>query len=256
MAGFRLSAHLKVKPSANGSVSVDPEYSCLRHAFEFHGGSAPAGNPGAPGPDVAVSIAMLSSPFYENLVVAAVQVGAAPPFYVMADGDYVPPADWLMVSSIGGVGGRGVAGRNGADGVDGEPGCPGSPGGAGGAGGNGGPGGVGGAGGRLSVVAPEDEPFLAGLVDVRSLPGPGGEGGKPGTGGDGGKGGDARDPSDRRCRPGTDGAAGADGKPGNDGPPGPPSGQSQTSVTPLESVFGPRIPLALRELLDYKLGTN
>ena len=115
--GFRLSAHLKVKPSANGFVSVDPEYSCMRHVFEFRGASGPRGRPGAPGPDVTVRIAMLSSPFYENLVVSAVQVGAAPPFYVMANGDYVPPADWLKVASIGGTGGRGAAGRNGADGA-------------------------------------------------------------------------------------------------------------------------------------------
>src|SRR6266700_3140559 len=66
-------------------------------------------------PGVTVRLAILRSPFYDKLFVAGVQVGLAPPFYVLQDASVVPPADWLVIESRGGRGGSGVAGTRGAD---------------------------------------------------------------------------------------------------------------------------------------------
>jgi hypothetical protein len=252
--GFRLSAFLRQKPSLNTFTTVTPYYDCLRHAFSFRGRHAGQGTQGETGPDVTVRIGIVSSPFYERLLVAGIEVGAAPPRYVFADPDYIPPADWLLIASQGGNGGAGVPGSDGGEGTDGEPGCPGSAGGPGGAGGNGGPGGAGGRGGRLTVIAPEQEPFLAGLVDGQSVPGEGGKGGEGGAGGAGGVGGEAQQIANRRCRPG---ANGADGRPGANGPDGPDGGygpRPETVLLPLNQVFGPRAPFPIVELLAQGSG--
>lgn len=155
--GFRLSAFLRDKPSVNTFEVVEPDYSCVPHVFAFEGKPGGAdGRAGGPGPDVVVRIDIVRSPFYDRLLVAEIAVDAAPPFYVLADADLIPPADWVVIESRGGAGGRGADGSNGQRGAPGDPGCPGGRGGAGGAGGNGGPGGPGGQGGgvtdRKSVV--------------------------------------------------------------------------------------------------------
>ena len=252
--GFRLSAFLRQKPSLNTFATIAPFYDCLRHAFSFRGRHGGQGAAGETGPDITVRVGILSSPFYDRLLVAGIEVGPAPPQYVFSDPDLIPPADWLIVASRGGNGGAGVPGSDGAPGTDGEAGCPGSAGGQGGAGGNGGPGGPGGRGSRITVIAPEDEPFLAGLVDVRSVPGEGGEGGEGGAGGPGGTGGEAQGGSERRCRAGADGA---DGQPGANGPDGPDGGygpRAETVLLPLAQVFGPRAPFPIAELLARSSG--
>jgi hypothetical protein len=253
MTGFRLSAFLRAKPSINAFKVVPPEYSCLRNAFSFVGPPGNAGQPGGDGPDITVRIGILRSPFYERLIVAAIEVGAAPPFFVLAPAEAVPPADWLLLESRGGRGGRGQDGSPGAPGADGSPGCPGSPGAAGGAGGHGGAGAPGGRGGRITIIGPEEEPFLVGLVDGRSIGGPGGPGGRGGKGGAGGKGGEARpvEPN-RRCERGSDGPNGPDGRPGPDGPPGAPGPAPQIVTVPLRQVFATaRMPRQIAELLEY-----
>ncbi len=168
MHGFRLNAFLRAKPAANGQVVVEPEYSCMPNEFSFEGERGRAGQSGGSGPDVTIRVGVLRSPFYERLLVVGLDVGAARLPYVFADPERIPLADWLRIESRGGRGGRGVRGRDGTAGSDGQAGCPGSPGGAGGAGGNGGPGGAGGRGGRTTVVVPEDEPLLAGLIEAGS----------------------------------------------------------------------------------------
>ncbi|GBD32756.1 hypothetical protein HRbin33_01730 [bacterium HR33] len=253
MTGFRLSVFLRAKPSINAFKVVAPEYSCLRNAFVFVGPPGDPGQPGGDGPDITVRIGVLGSPFYERLVVAAIEVGSAPPFFVLAPADEVPRADWLVVESRGGRGGRGQDGSPGTAGANGSPGCPGSAGAPGGAGGNGGAGAPGGRGGRITIIGPEEEPFLAGLVDGRSIGGPGGPGGRGGKGGPGGKGGEARaaDPN-RRCEAGSDGPNGPDGRPGPDGPPGSPGPAPQIITVPLRQVFAsPRMPPPIAELLEY-----
>lgn len=252
MTGFRLTATLKVRTSLSASETVAPDYSCGRHDYTFFGRTGPRGGAGENGPDLTVRLGVVSSPWYDRLLVAGIEVGLAPPFYLVADADRVPPADWLRIATRGGRGGKGVDGSDGQKGADGEAGCPGSPGGAGGAGGNGGPGGRGGRGGRVVIYAPDADPFLAGLVDAESVPGPGGGGGAGGAGGPGGKGGEATTTTSRRCQPGADGSAGPQGSDGSDGPPGMSSAPSEIVTLPLGDVFGPRAPGDLYELIDYR----
>jgi hypothetical protein len=253
MHGFRLSAFFKAKPAVNAFATLDPSYHCQPHAFSFVGASGDRGMPGQDGPDVTVRLRVLRSPFYDRLVVAQVEVGQAPPFVVFADGETVPPADWLILETRGGRGGRGMDGASGGPGAAGAAGCPGAPGGPGGRGGTGSAGAPGGRGGRVTVIGPEDEPFLVGLVEGRSVGGQGGAGGRGGKGGPGGKGGEARsnDPN-RRCQAGTDGAAGADGAAGPEGSGGIPGPRSQTILVPARDVFpSAGMPPSLAALLDY-----
>jgi hypothetical protein len=256
MEGFRLSVFLKAKPAVNAAAVVAPEYSCLPRVLSFAGPSGGPQQPGADGPDITVRLGLLRSPFYPRLVVASVEVGEAPPFFVMADADQIPPADWLLVESRGGRGGRGSDGAPGQAGADGAPGCPGAAGAPGGPGGSGGPGAAGGRGGRITVIGPAEEPFLVGLVDGRSAGGEGGPGGRGGKGGAGGKGGVARAPEgapERRCEPGRDGPRGADGAAGPAGPAGSPGPRPQTMTVPGREVFGPvaRYRPELAALLQY-----
>src|SRR6185503_19546070 len=168
MNGFRLTAFMRDNPSVQGFATVEPEYSCMPHAFSFEGEPGQPGGTGANGPDVTVRLRYLRSPFYQRLLVASVEVGLAPPIYVFSEADRIPPADWIIIETRGGRGGRGAAGTAGQNGANGAPGCPGGAGGAGGPGGPGGNGGSGGRGGRVTVIVPSSEPLLAGLVDGRS----------------------------------------------------------------------------------------
>jgi hypothetical protein len=248
MEGFRLTAELKADRSISVTRVVTPDYSCLPHTFRFDGRGGRRGEPGYPGPDVLVRLDILSSPFFERLLVVSVEVGSAPPFYLFQDADLAPPSDWLVVESRGGRGGRGLDGQAGATGADGEEGCPGGNGGAGGAGSNGGPGAPGGSGGHVTVMAPNELPYLAGLVDAYATGGPGGRGGKPGPGGSGGEGGAA---TGRRCEAGNDGAKGPDGNPGPDGAEGAPGSRARVITVAAQDLFPRPVPPRLQELLDY-----
>src|SRR5438105_6769323 len=100
----------------------------MPHTFVFSGDAGGPGETGEPGPDVTVRLAVLRSPFYDKLFVAGIQVGLAPPFYVLADASVVPPADWLLIETRGGRGGAGVPGVAATDGAAGAAGCPAQPG--------------------------------------------------------------------------------------------------------------------------------
>jgi hypothetical protein len=249
--GFRLTATLRAKPSVTSTVVVPPDYSCMAHSFAFSGEPGGPGQAGGNGPDVTVRLAILRSPFYDRLFVSGIQVGLAPPFYVLQDATAVAPADWLVVESRGGKGGAGVAGSAGSDGAAGATGCPAQPGGPGGNGGNGGPGGSGGRGGRINVIVPADNPFLAGIVTAHGPGGAGGAGGPGGPGGKGGKGGKgSMDPSNRRCADAADGAPGQAGNAGTTGSQGAPGPNSIVVTAPGREIFGVQVPPELGALLE------
>jgi hypothetical protein len=249
--GFRLTATMRARPDLSVTEVVTPEYSCLPSRFRFQGRAGGRGGPGGAGPDVVVRLDLLASPFYERLLVVGIEVGGAPPFYLLADADAVPAADWLVIESVGGPGGRGPDGAQGVRGSPGAPGCPGGPGGAGGAGEHGGQGGSGGSGGPITVIVPSGQRYLAGLVNGVSPGGPGGAGGRAGPGGEGGPGGKASPETDRRCAEGPAGPrgpSGRSGQPGAVGSSGPPA-----RVIPVSDgdVFGHRLPHGLAALVDY-----
>ncbi len=248
--GFRLTAILREKPSVQRTVVIAPDYSCMAHAFTFSGDNGKESQAGGNGPDVTVRLGMARSPFYEKLLITSIQVGTAIPFYALYDARAIPPADWLAIESRGGRGGAGIPGAKGRDGVVGASGCPAQAGGPGGDGGDGAPGARGGRGGRITVIVPDDQPFLAGLVDARSIGGaggPGGEGGKPGLGGKGGQG---LGSESRRCADGQDGLAGRKGRSGPDGSGGW-RGQGREIVTvPARDVFGSELPSDLAQLFE------
>src|ERR1041385_2015993 len=102
ISGFHLTAALKAKPTVRNTVVIPPDYSCLPHAFSFVGDAGGAAQAGSNGPDVVVRLAVLRSPFYDRLLVAAIEVGQASPFYVLADATEIPPSDWLVIEARGG----------------------------------------------------------------------------------------------------------------------------------------------------------
>ena len=230
MHGYRLTAFMREYPSVQGFTTIEPDYSCMPHAFSFEGEPGPVGASGANGPDVTVRLRYLKSPYYPKLLAAAIEVGSAPPFYVFADANQIPPADWLIVESRG-------------------------AGGAGGPGGPGGPGGGGGRGGRVTVIVPADQPLLAGLVDARSPGGVGGAGGAGGAGGSGGKGGVIQGSPGQQCQAGAAGADGPKGQAGGEGPVGIPGPRAQILPVSRAEVFGARVSPPLAELVAYTEGS-
>jgi hypothetical protein len=257
--GFRIDAALVAKPSVTASARLDPDYGCEPREYSFRGptGSRPSGRDsegrpggaGGDGPDVTVRLGVVRSPFVDKLLVAAIEVGAAPPEYYVADASLITPRDWLVVETQGGRGGRGADGAKGTPGIAGTQGCPGGPGGPGGNGQNGGSGGYGGRGGRITIITAAEDPFLAGIVDARNPGGQGGEGGKGGIGGPGGAGGAAIRPE---CAAGAAGPAGRDGSVGQEGRRGLEGPRPQVITVPLREVFGQRIPPELAELLNQR----
>lgn len=251
--GFRLTARLRARPTVTSTVLLPPDYGCMSHVFWFSGVSQLLGGVrGGDGPDVAVRLALLRSPFYESLYVAGIQVSGGPPSYVLGDASRVPPTGWLLVESDGGSGGSGQAGLDGSDGTPGVAGCPGGAGGQGSNGGDGGAGGDGGSGGQITVVVPVDQPGLAGLVDRRSSGGSGGRGGAGGRGGRGGMGGAGLfDANNRPCSSGADGSSGRDGLSGHDGTMGAP-GSTRVTTARLPELFGAHVPQGLAVLLEQR----
>jgi hypothetical protein len=101
----------------------------------------------------------------------------------------------------------------------------------------------------VTIIAPQEEPFLAGIVDVQNPGGEGGPGGAAGNGGEGGAGGAAERPNDPQCRPGVKGPTGEKGAPGPAGPAARDGPRAQVITVPARDVFGNRVPPQLAELL-------
>ena len=248
LRGFRLRASLRDKTAIADNVTIAPAYDCLRHSFTFTGETR------EDGPDVVVRWGIVRSPFVNRLLVAQIEVAQAPPQFVLADAAVVPPSDWLILTSAGGRGARGQAGHEGTRGANGATGCPGQNGLAGGFGGDGYRGGNGGRGGRFTIMAPSEEPFLAGLVAAQSPGWAAGPGGRGGPGGAGGQGGVGLVQNGVQCAAGQVGAAGLVGREGPPGEAGEPGGRPQILTLPQRDVFGTRAPAELLELLDYSRG--
>ncbi|HEX9280625.1 MAG TPA: hypothetical protein VF890_08265 [Gemmatimonadales bacterium] len=100
------------------------------------------------------------------------------------------------------------------------------------------------------IIAPSEEPFLAGLVDARTPGGKGGDGGAGGKAGAGGGAGPAEVRQGETCRAGQAGPSGRSGGQGTAGTRGTPGPRPQTITVPGRQVFGDNIPAALAELLD------
>ena len=245
VTGFQVTASLKAKPSLTTTTVLTPDYTCMPHAFGFGGAG-----PGAGGPQVTVRLGILRSPFYDRLLVAGVEVEDALPFFVFADANAVPPSDWLVIEARGSRGARGTDGQPGTRGTAGAAGCPGGTGGPGGNGGNGGSGGYGGRGGQITIIAPAEEPFLAGLVDAQTPGGEAGPGGAGGRGGAGGGGGESTNPSNSSCTAGASGRAGQTGLRGLDGRDGQPGTRPQILTVPGRGVWGTNPPPALLDLIN------
>jgi hypothetical protein len=246
--GFTLSASLRAKPDVRATATVAPSYACTPHAFAFEGppggrGDGPAGD----GPDLTVRLALGHSRFYPRLLVAAIEITGAPPRYYLYDATTVAPTDWLIVESRGG---RGATGSRGNEGAAGRQGPPCAAGERGGNGRRGGPGGEGGRGGRITIIAPVEEPFMAGLVDGRTPGGPGGNPGRGGPGGQGGAGGSSETREGRTCGSGPRGPAGQPGPDGTAGRAGPDGPRPTVLTVPARDVFGPNAPAALLALLQ------
>ena len=252
--GFRLRVAFRFKPSVVETKVIPPSYDCGPRAFRFQGRTGEEAGAGADGPDVTVRLGIVRSPFYDSLIVAGIEAGDAPPFYVFGDAATMPPADWLLIETRGGRGGRGQKGTPGAKGGKGQPGCPSGDGGQGGNGGRGGQGGPGGRGGRVTIIVPRELPFVAGLVDAETTGGEGGPGGPGGDPGGGGDPGDVRQQGNEPCTEGKQGPSGARGEPGPDGRDGREGPRSQVITLPMREVFGPYLPAPLAELVFEGMG--
>jgi len=251
--GFRLRAILKAKPSLRDSVRLSPDYSCMPHDFHFVGVSGARGAAGADGPAISVRVGIVRSPFYSKLLVSMITVQNDAPVFLFADASTIPPANWLTLDSKGGPGSPGRPGDAGSTGVAGQDACPGGAGGNGGNGGAGGGGAPGGRGGQITVMAPSENPYLAGIVAARAPGGQGGPGGKGGVGGKGGAGGKGQtDARGNKCTDGPNGNAGVDGQPGRDGQDGGWGPQPQIITVPLKDLFGPGAPPELIALMSTR----
>ena len=240
MTGYRLNALLSHKPSVYAQHVVEPDYSCVGHIYAY------AGPQGGRGPEVVVRLDVLSSPFYERLIVAEI-AGEDAPFHVLADANLVPQANWLVIQSRGGRGTAGARGSAGGRGAAGQPGCPGGDGGPGGRGGGGGRGGRGGRGGEITIIVPNERPDLARLVEPHVPGGPGGSGGPGGRGGSGGAGGSA---NEEGCGRGSPGPSGPSGLPGPGGRRGEVGSVEVLGASP-DRVFRSDAPAGLRALIEY-----
>jgi hypothetical protein len=245
--GYRLNALLMHKPTVHAQLVVDPDYSCLPHAFEFQG------EQGQDGPRVTVRVDILSSPFFERLFLAEILPSGSDPLYVLADADRLPRTGWLTIESKGGTGVQGRPGRRGRPGRSGSPGCPGGRGESGGMGGPGGRGGPGGSGGEIFLMVPTGETGLAWLVQARS---PGGVGGPGGLGGAGGRGGSGGSASGEGCSSGSSGSDGLQGGTGRRGVMGSDGPALQIIEFPRERVFRQNGPAALWVLIEQARTTG
>ena len=199
VTGFRLSAALSADPEIHADTVVVPTYQCLRTAI-----SLPISDRYRQA-KAHVRVGVFATPFYDSIVVAAVEPEGDAPFVIVLGPDRIRGGA-LQISAEGKSGKPGRAGSAGTDGgpcEDGEAGTDGDDGEAGEA------------GGEVDVILEAGVTWLAPVVNVSN------SGGRGGSGGPGGRGGRAGSRSDRPgCNPKA-GRSGRAGRSGNDGLPGP-----------------------------------
>jgi hypothetical protein len=198
LTGFRLSVALARDTSVRADAVVAPSYECSHTAIVL------------PTSDryqlttAHVRLGTFATPFYDSVVVAAVELeGHAPTLTVLGPREMRPGAIRIVAPGRNGAPGR--AGRPGADGgscANGEQGDDGDPGEAGQPGGN------------VDIIVQDGSRWLADLVAVSNPGGRGGAGGAPGAGGRANSG-------PRQAGATCSTRAGRAGKPGRAGPDGP-----------------------------------
>lgn len=197
--GFRLSAVLSEDPGIHADTVVVPTYQCLRTAIVLPISERYRRT------TAHVRVGVFATPFYDSIVVAAVEPEGDAPFVIVLGPDRIRSGA-LQIAAEGKAGKPGRAGSAGADGgpcEDGEAGTDGDDGEAGEA------------GGEVDVILEAGVTWLAPMVNVSN------SGGRGGSGGPGGRGGRAGSRSDRPgCNPKA-GRSGRAGRSGNDGLPGP-----------------------------------
>lgn len=245
--------------------TVAPVYDCQR---ERSYGAPPPPSPGAnggAGPEIAVSVTSLSTPWFPNAALVRVESGPEVQYFVSPSSDRpIRIVSKGQDGATGPAGEPGVAGANGAaataactNGGDGLAGTNGKP---GGKGGDGGP------GGRFRLFL--DDAKADALKARVILEAPGGAAGPAGPGGQGGAGGkggapgpigaacappppssdpSAPPPPDLSPKPGKDGAAGAPGEPGSPGKAGPAGPAPEVTLAPRDKLFAAEL-AALRAI--------
>src|SRR5215831_13385027 len=198
--GFRLSAALARDTTVKGDTVLVPRYGCRPATWDLGGGPV--------GQQAHVRLGTLRTPFYDSVVVAALEVSGRAPVVAL-----LGPDNWHQGAIR--VNAAGKDGRAGSRGGAGEMGSECSP---GGDGGDGGDGQDGGAGGHVDIIVEAGSQWLADLVSVYN---PGGHGGDGGAAGAGGAPGPSPRGSEKTCspRPGRAGRPGAHGRDGVSGGP-------------------------------------
>ncbi|HVK67173.1 MAG TPA: hypothetical protein VM694_21955 [Polyangium sp.] len=210
--------------SMEGEAQLKPVYDCQTEQ-KIRGAKGREGDPGAPGPELTVSISTLSTPFYPDAALVRLDWPGNRVYLISPSADKP-----VRITSIGGEGGQGREGAPGIPGKDGkdakEDCLDGTDGTNGTDGGPGGRGGDGGAGGLIKVILDDANPDkLKGRLLLQSVGGPSGDRGPGGKGGFGGKGGQRGmlKAGEASCNPkdGKNGQLGRRGPSGDTGRPGP-----------------------------------
>lgn len=267
-APYMVTVALKYNPAIESTISLGPEYSCLKLAdwrgmtgytgqtgmsgmsgsSGSYGGSdrnggnggnggngqdGGHGDNGMPGPAIDVKAAYLKSQCCGDLLLVKVHPYGQPQQAVL----YLSTLDTanpFVVDASGGAGGFGGDGGMGGSGGSGGSGINGGDGGSGGHGGNGGDGGNGGQGGDVLLIVPDDHPELPQYIALVNEGGPAGPGGYGGSGGSYGYGGGAQSGGSS----GNNGNYGQNGYSGREGSPGAPGPPVKVSMAPLSELFG------------------
>lgn len=207
--------------SPTGESELVPVYQCrMSESFSASGY-------GAPGPDVAIAITPLKTPYYQDAALIRVDALGKTAYYISPT-----PEQPVHITTYGGDGAPGPQGKAGERGQDGraapsgsapctrgEGGRDGQDGGPGGMGGDGGPGGA----IKITLDKLGGNSLLSRVVaeSVAGGPGAAGRGGDGGKGGRGGDGITGPSCSDVRGQDGRDGRQGQSGQAGRPGPAGP-----------------------------------
>jgi hypothetical protein len=197
--GFRLSVSLATDPGVHADTVIVPSYNCQRLSFGLTGSDR------FTDAKAQVRLGVFASPFYDSIVVAAIERDASLPIVVIVDPSHMR-ARSLQVSAVGKPGASGTPGNSGNGGGQCEDGSNGT---------DGYPGESGERGGQIDLVIEAESPWLESLVAVSNSGGRGGAGGRGGLGGRAGP--RTNEPG---CHP-TPGRSGRAGNPGANGSPGP-----------------------------------